>query len=149
MDEFDGAEFNKAVRRVTVLQNGDIEFNLSGGEKKVWKNLRLNPPRHIATVTDCFQGKVRYAACGNTYHRVNGAGKWVYWYCIGKKRKNVECHNPNYTDYQLRQVSAYMMGLEEFSETVFVQQIEEIAAFPDGSMEFNFYGGRKERWQRA
>ena len=21
---------------------------------------------------------------GNTYHRVNSGGKWVYWYCIGK-----------------------------------------------------------------
>ena len=39
----------------------------------------------------------------------------------------MECHNPNYTDYQLRQVSAYMMGLEEFSEADFEQLIEEIA----------------------
>ena len=149
MDEFDGAVFEKAVRGITVMENGDLEFHLTGGETKVWKNLHLDPPRHIATVTDCFQGKVRCAACGNTYHRVNGAGKWVYWYCIGKKRKNVECHNPNYTDYKLRQVSAHMMGLEEFDEAEFEKQIEEITAFPDGSLEFNFYGGRKERWQRA
>ena len=149
MDKFDGEKFEKAVRGMSVLQNGDIEFDLSGGEKKVWKNLCLNPSRHIATVTDCFQGKIRCAACGNTYHRVNGAGKWVYWYCVGKKRKNVECHNPNYTDYQLRQVSAYMMGLEEFSEADFEKQVDGITAFPDGSLEFNFYGGRKERWQRA
>ena len=149
MDEFDGAVFEKAVRGITVMENGDLEFHLTGGEAKVWKNLHLDPPRHIATVTDCFQGKIRCAACGNTYHRVNGAGKWVYWYCIGKKRKNVECHNPNYTDYKLRQVSAHMMGLEEFDEAEFEKQIEEITAFPDGSLEFNFYGGRKERWQRA
>ena len=149
MDEFDGAVFEKAVRGITVMENGDLEFHLTGGETKVWKNLHLDPPRHIATVTDCFQGKIRCAACGNTYHRVNGAGKWVYWYCIGKKRKNVECHNPNYTDYKLRQVSAHMMGLEEFDEAEFEKQIEEITAFPDGSLEFNFYGGRKERWQRA
>ena len=149
MQEFDETEFEKAVRGMAVLQNGDLEFHLSGGEKKHWKNLHLDPPRHIATVTDCFQGKIRCAACGNTYHRVNSAGKWVYWYCIGKKRKNVECHNPNYTDYKLRQVSAHMMGLEEFDEAEFEKQIEEITAFPDGSLEFNFYGGRKERWQRA
>lgn len=149
MDEFDGAVFEKAVLGMAVLPNGDIEFRLAGGEKKVWKNLHLDPPRHIATVTDCFQGKIRCAACGNTYHRVNGAGKWVYWYCIGKKRKNVECHNPNYTDYKLRQVSAYMMGLEEFDEAEFEKQIEEITAFPDGSLEFHFKEGRVERWQRA
>ncbi len=106
-------------------------------------------PRHVATVTDCFRGKVKCAACGNTYHRVNSAGKWVYWYCIGKKRKNVECHNPNCTDYKLRQVSAHMMGLEEFSETEFEERIEEITAFPDGSLEFHFKEGRAEKWQRA
>ena len=36
----------------------------------------------------------------------------------------MECHNPNYTDYKLRQVSAYMMGLEEFDEAEFEKQIE-------------------------
>ena len=149
MDVFDGAEFEKAVRGITVMESGDLEFHLTGGEKKVWKNLHLDPPRHVATVTDCFQGKIRCAACGNTYHRVNGAGKWVYWYCIGKKRKNVECHNPNYTDYKLRQISAYMMGLEEFDEAEFEKQIEEITAFPDGSLEFHFKEGRAEKWQRA
>ncbi len=149
MQKFDGAEFEKAVLGMAVLPNGDIEFRLAGGEAKVWKNLHLDPPRHIATVTDCFQGKVKCTACGNTYHRVNSAGKWVYWYCIGKKRKNVECHNPNYTDYKLRQISAHMMGLDEFSEAEFEEQIEEITAFPDGSLEFHFKEGRAEKWQRA
>ncbi len=149
MDEFDGAVFEKAVRGITVMESGDLEFRLAGGEAKVWKNLHLDPPRHVATVTDCFQGKVKCAACGNTYHRVNSAGKWVYWYCIGKKRKNVECHNPNCTDYKLRQISAHMMGLEEFSEAEFEERIEEITAFPDGSLEFHFKEGRAKRWQRA
>ena len=27
----------------------------------------------------------------------------------------MECHNPNCTDYKLRQVSTHMMGLEEFA----------------------------------
>ena len=149
MQGFDEVEFEKAVRGITVMESGDLEFRLAGGEKKVWKNLHLDPPRHIATVTDCFQGKVKCAACGNTYHRVNSAGKWVYWYCIGKKRKNVECHNPNCTDYKLRQISAYMMGLEEFRETEFEEKVEGITAFPDGSLEFHFKEGRAKRWQRA
>ena len=148
MDVFDGEGFGKAVRDVTVMESGNIEFRLISGETKVWKNLHLDPPRHIATVTDCFQGKIRCAACGNTYHRVNSAGKWVYWYCIGKKRKGAGCHNPNYTDYRLRQISAHMMGLEEFSETEFETQVEGITVLKDGSMEFHFKEGRTERWQR-
>ena len=61
----------------------------------------------------------------------------------------MECHNPNCTDYKLRQVSAHMMGLEEFDEAEFGKQVEGITALEDGSLEFNFYGGRKERWQKA
>ena len=80
---------------------------------------------------------------------MNSTGKWVYWYCIGKKRKNVECHDANCTDYKLRQVSAYMMGLEEFDGVEFEKQIEEIMISSDGSMEFHFKEGRTERWQRV
>ena len=148
MDEFDGAVFEKAVRGITVMENGDLEFHLTGGETKVWKNLHLDPPRHIATVTDCFQGKIRCAACGNTYHRVNGAGKWVYWYCIGKKRSNVECHNVNYADFKLRRISASILGLEEFDEEEFERQIKEIVALEDGSLEYHFREGRVQTWQR-
>ncbi len=149
MDVFEETEFEKKVRGITVTESGDLEFRLAGGGTEVWKNLHRNPPRHIATVTDCFQGRIRCAACGNTYHRVNGAGKWVYWYCIGKKRKGVGCHNANYTDYQLRQISAHMMEIGEFGEAEFERQIEGVTVFPDGSLEFNFYGGRTKRWQRA
>ena len=61
----------------------------------------------------------------------------------------MECHNLNYTDYKLRQISAYMMGMEEFSEAEFKENVENITAFPDGSLEFHFKEGREERWQRA
>ena len=148
MDEFDGAVFEKAVRGITVMENGDLEFHLTGGETKVWKNLHLDPPRHIATVTDCFQGKIRCAACGNTYHRVNGAGKWVYWYCIGKKRSNVECHNVNYADFKLRRISASILGLDAFDGEEFERQIKEIVALEDGSLEYHFREGRVQTWQR-
>ena len=148
MDVFDGAEFEKAIRGITVMESGDLEFRLAGGEKKVWKNLHLDPPRHIATVTDCFQGKIRCAACGNTYHRVNSAGKWVYWYCIGKKRSNVECHNVNYADFKLRRISASILGLEDFDEAEFERQIEEIMVLEDGSLEYHFREGRTQIWQK-
>lgn len=148
-ETFDEADFERRVKEMEVLKNGDIEFRFVGGETKLWKNLHLNPTRHIATVTDCFQGKIHCAVCGNTYHRVNGAGKWVYWYCIGKKRKNVECHNINYPDYTLRQISAYIMGLEGFDEAEFEKQIKEIRVQENGSLEYHFKEGRTEKWQKA
>lgn len=46
MDVFDGAEFEKAVRGITVMESGDLEFHLTGGERKYWKNLHLGRQAH-------------------------------------------------------------------------------------------------------
>lgn len=149
IDSFDEAMFGSQVKGITVLENGDMEFHLIGGETRRWKNLHLNPPRHKATITDAFQGKIRCAKCGSTYHRVNSANKWVYWYCMGKKKKGISCDSPNYTDYQLRQISAHILGLEEFDEQAFSEQIEGITVTPDGSLEYHFNEGRTEKWRRV
>ena len=148
MDRFDGEAFEEQVREVTVLKDGNLQFRFSDGGTKVWKNLRLHQAWHEATVTDCFQGKIRCAICGNTYHRVNSGGRWVYWYCIGKKRSNVECHNVNYADFKLRRISASILGLEEFDEGEFERQIKDIVALEDGSLEYHFREGRTQTWQK-
>lgn len=148
METFNADEFAVRVRSMTVLPDGNLQFLFNDGSIKVWENLRLHQPRHEVTVTDCFQGKIRCAICGNTYHRVNAGGKWVYWYCIGKKRSYVECHNVNYADFQLRRISASILGIEKFRETTFEEQIKEITVLPDGSLEYHFHEGRTERWQR-
>lgn len=149
IDSFDEELFESRVKDITVLENGDMEFHLTGGETRRWKNLHLNPPRHKATLTDAFQGKIRCAKCGSTYHRVNSANKWVYWYCMGKKKKGSSCDSPNYTDYQLRQISAHILGLEEFDEQAFSEQIEGITVLDDGSLEYRFNEGRTGKWQRV
>lgn len=82
------------------------------------------------------------------YHRVVGAGKWVYWYCIGKKRKGIFCSNRNYADYQLRNISAWVLGLSEFDETEFDKQIEKITVQSDGNLLYLFYDGRTVLWER-
>lgn len=148
-DSFDEEIFDSRVKDIMVLENGDMEFHLTGGEIRRWKNLHLNPPRHKPTLTDAFQGKIRCAKCGSTYHRVNSENRWVYWYCIGKKKKGSSCDSPNYTDYQLRQISAHILGLEEFDERAFSEQIEGITVTPDGSLEYRFNEGRTEKWQRV
>ena len=150
MDAFDGEIFGEQVREITVLQDGNLQFRFSDGGTKVWKNLRLHQAWHEATVTDCFHGKIRCAVCGNTYHRVNSGGRWVYWYCIGKRYgyKGVECNNANYADFKLRRISASILGMEEFDEGEFERQIEEIMVLEDGSLEYHFREGRTQTWQK-
>lgn len=148
MDEFDGGAFENDVKLITVEKNRDLRFQFTDGSTKVWENLQLHPQRHEVTVTDCFQEKIICAHCGNTYHRGVSAGRWVYWYCIGKKKKVVDCHSINYADFQLRRISASILGLGDFKDSVFEENIEKIVALEDGSLEYHFYEGRTETWQR-
>lgn len=149
LDAFDTDAFETNVRQITVTESGDLCYQFSDGSMKVWKNLHLHPQRHEVTVTDCFQEKIVCSHCGNIYHRVNGAGRWVYWYCMGKKKKGVDCHAVNYADFQLRRISANVLGLRDFNEPAFEQNIEKIMALEDGSLEYHFYEGRTETWQRV
>jgi hypothetical protein len=148
-DSFDEELFESRVKDIVVLENGDVEFHLIGGETGRWKNLHINEFRHTVTITDAFQGKIRCVKCGNAYHRVNSADRWVYWYCMGKKKKGCTCDSQNYTDFQLRQISAHILGLNEFDEKAFAEQIEGITVLEDGSLEYHFYEGRTEKWQRV
>ncbi|MCD8075304.1 MAG: recombinase family protein [Lachnospiraceae bacterium] len=149
IDSFSEEEFNRQVLDMTILKNGSIEFHMVGGETRLWKNLRINESRHIATLTECFKGRIFCGICGKEYHRVNSvtAGH-VYWFCIGKKLKGMTCSNKNYADYQLRNISAWMLGLSEFDEAEFDKQVEKITVQPDGNLLYHFYDGRTSLWQR-
>ncbi len=148
LEKFDGDAFEEAVKLITVEKNGDLRFQFTDGGTKMRENLHLHPQRHEVTVTDSFRGKIVCAHCGNTYHRVVAANRWVYWYCIGKKKKGVDCHSVNYADFQLRRISASILGLRDFKESMFEQSIEKIVVLEDGSLEYHFYEGRTETWQR-
>lgn len=137
----------RQIREIIVLANGDLEFHLTGGETRRWNNIHINDSLHTFLLTESFRDKIRCGQCGNNYHRVNSYGKWVYWYCIGKKRKGIACHSKNYSDFQLRQISAHILGLEQFDEAIFSAQVQEIIVNEDGSLEYHFANGRTKTWQ--
>jgi len=150
LEEFDEEIFSQEVISITVLDGGHLEFRLLGGKMKIWKDLHVNDTRPEFTVTDCFQNKVFCGKCGYTYHRVVSGGKWCYWYCAAKKHKGEDrCDSTiNYTDFALRNVSAFMLGLEKFDERVFTDRIERITVEEDGSLTYRFKDGKEETWQR-
>lgn len=59
-----------------------------------------------------------------------------------------ECSGRDFQDSDIRKVSAYLMGMEEFEGNEFEKQVQELVAFEDGSLEIHFYDGSAERWQR-
>ena len=148
LEAFDEGFFTETVERMVVQKTGSIDFHLKDGTVKAYETLKLRSNRHENTSTDEFTGKIRCASCGNLYHRYCCYGKYTYWRCSGKSKVRTECSGRDFQDSDIRKVSAYMMGMEEFDAEAFNGTVEHITAFPDGSLEIHFYDGRAERWQR-
>ena len=148
LEAFDEGFFTETVERMVVQKTGSIDFHLKDGTVKTYETLKLRSKRHENTSTDEFTGKIRCASCGNLYHRYCCYGKYTYWRCSGKSKVRTECSGRDFQDSDIRKVSAYMMGMEEFDAEAFNGTVDHITAFPDGSLEIHFYDGRAERWQR-
>lgn len=145
---FDENFFAETVERMVVQPSGSIDFYLKNGTVRTYKTFKLRRNKHETTFTEEFAGKIVCASCGNLYHRYSCYGKYVYWRCSGKSKVRTECGGRDFQDSDIRKVSAYMMGMEKFDEAAFSEVVDHITAFPDGSLEFYFYDGRTERWQR-
>ena len=148
LEAFDEGFFTETVERMVVQKTGSIDFHLKDGTVKAYETLKLRSNRHENTSTDEFTGKIRCASCGNLYHRYCCYGKYTYWRCSGKSKVRTECSGRDFQDSDIRKVSAYMMGMEEFDAEAFNGTVDYVTAFPDGSLEIHFYDGRAERWQR-
>ena len=69
--------------------------------------------------------------------------------CSGKYKVRTECTEQDLADFNIRKVSAYILGMEEFDGAVFAEQIDRIIAYEDGSLEYIFKDGRAKKWQRT
>ena len=148
LETFDEDFFTETLERMVVQANGSIDFYLKDGTVRTYKTFKLRGNKHETTFTEEFTGKIRCASCGNLYHRYSCYGKYVYWRCSGKAKVRTQCGGRDFQDSDIRKVSAYMMGMEEFDGEAFSEAIDHITALEDGSLEFHFYDGRAERWQR-
>ena len=146
---FDADYFTETVERMVVQKSGSIDFHLKDGTVRTHEAFKLRSNRHESTSTDEFVGKIRCASCGNLYHRYSCYGKYVYWRCSGKSRARTECGGQDFADSNIRKVTAYMMGLDEFDGEEFEKQIEGITVLEDGSLEYHFREGRTAVWQKA
>lgn len=148
LEIFDEGFFMETVERMVVQKTGSLDFHLKDGTVRTYETLKLRSNRHENTSTDEFIGKIRCASCGNFYHRYCCYGKYTYWRCSGKSKERTECSGRDFQDSDIRKVSAYLMGMEDFDGDEFEKQVQELVAFEDGSLEIHFYDGRAERWQR-
>ena len=100
------------------------------------------------TVTDAFQKRIRCGVCGELYHRTRSAGR-VTWHCEGRARKRTDCTNRSYADFVLRQITAEVMGTEDFDEQAFRKSVDCIEIAPGDTFIYHFKNGRTAAWQKA
>ena len=117
---------------------------------ETWLGDEITPTlfRDEGTSTDEFIGKIRCGICGNVLRRYCSYGKYHYWYCPGKSKVRTECNAQDLADCNLRTVSAYIMGTEEFDASEFAKQVKEIIVQKDGSLKYYFYDGSEKTWQK-
>jgi site-specific DNA recombinase len=88
--------------------------------------------------TTCFTSKVKCCNCGASYRR------------SGKDSKGVsECHAKDVPEKMLQKYSAKVLGLEEFDEDVFLNEIEKIVVNGKDELIFHFYDGEiaAQKWK--
>ena len=99
--------------------------------------------------TSCFTSKIKCGRCGKSYQRSNRKGRkdpnanYAVWIC-GTRRKtgNAQCQNKDIPEPMLKEACAAVMGLAEFDETIFSEQVDHIEIPAPNEMVFYFKDGR-------
>ena len=98
----------------------------------------------------CFTSKIKCEKCGKSYVRntrknrakVSQLGdQLVGWVCGSSKTKNGKCKAMEIQEYILRQKCAEALGLEEFDEDAFAEQVEVITVPEQGVLNFHMTDG--------
>ena len=106
--------------------------------------------------TSCFTSKIKCGHCGKSYQRSNRKGRkdpnanYTIWIC-GTRRKtgNAQCQNKDIPEPMLKNACASVLGLAEFDETIFTEQVDHIEIPAPYEMVFYFKDGRivPHHWQ--
>lgn len=99
--------------------------------------------------TYCFTNKIFCGECGRTYARATNHYKvmppCVYWTCKTKKAKGESCRSKNLPEEALKKAIAKAMGLPEFDEAAFMEQVEKIVSVEPRDIILHFHDGRTVR----
>lgn len=157
--EFDEEIFSTQVEKIIVPEHLALEFNMTDGrvirtewvstaKKDAWTAERraakgkLVQERQITANSCCFTSRIRCEMCGENYRRQRSKrvdGTFVnVWRCASSAR----CKSQSLPEPTLHELATTAMGLAEFSEDAFRQQIQYISIVDKGRLVFHFFDGR-------
>lgn len=101
----------------------------------------------------CFTSKLKCEKCGKSYVRNTRKNRakvsllgdqLVGWVCGSSKTKNGKCKAMEIPEYILREKCAEALGLEEFDEDTFAEQVEVITIPVQGILNFHMKDGTEK-----
>lgn len=95
--------------------------------------------------TCCFTGKIKCSYCGQSYmhNRRTDRGFMEFWNCGSMKKKGGKCPVGGSINHQnLQRVCADVLGLQEFEEHTFLEQVDCIYVPKRETLEFHLKDGR-------
>lgn len=116
-------------------------------QDKIQEAREYNPTVHRIVKPSCFSGKIICCRCGYNYtkgltktNRTEGLTE--SWVCFGKiKHKKAFCPSLSIRGDRLREAAAQAMGMEEFDDRAFTEQVDKIVTTEGEALEFHFYDG--------
>ena len=158
LEDFDEEAFAAQVEKIIVPEQGVLIFHMNDGrivraewvstaKKDCWTAERraakgkLVQERQLTANSSCFTSRVHCELCGQNYRkqiskRVSGE-RYGVWRCAS----GTNCEAFSIYDETLRELAANAMGIEEFSEDAFREQISHIGVIGKGRLVFHFKDG--------
>jgi hypothetical protein len=91
--------------------------------------------------TSCFTSRIRCDSCGENYRRQRSRHKDGSFDSVWRCASGGKCQSPSIKEDALKNLCADAMGLEEFSETVFREQIVCIHITAPYQLSIRFFDG--------
>lgn len=104
--------------------------------------------------TTCLTSKIKCGLCGKSFQRSNRKGRldknasYTIWVCATRK-SGKQCQTKDIPEVILKRECCSVLGIEEFDDEVFAEQIDHIDSFPLNRLVFYFVDGRvvERFWQ--
>ncbi|OFK24143.1 recombinase family protein [Olsenella sp. HMSC062G07] len=164
MEGFDDEAFLERVEKIVVSGDTELTFHLKDGTAIVheWERTghrdcwtdeyraivserRRSTPMTRSDI-GCFSTKIKCTRCGCNFRKATQksqskkGGTHIYWRCASK---DPECPSIGLREDYLKPLAAEVLGLSEFDDALFEEQIERIGIDPPTRLTFCFKDSRK------
>lgn len=158
LDTFDEIIFSEQIDHIEIPAPNEMIFYFKDGRivphhwestmrKDCWTDERRAAKgryvqeHQLGPNTSCFTSRIRCDSCGENYRRQRSRHKDGSFDSVWRCASGGKCQSPSIKEDALKNLCADAMGLEEFSETVFREQIVCIHITAPYQLSIRFFDG--------